>query len=171
MQKYCQNCGNPLPERAFFCPDCGAAASPQNQSEKEFDKFVSNKDPFIAAILSLLFPGLGQVYNGEFHKGLLVQIIFLVTFFGGGVSFLLIPIPLAVWVIGIYDAYTEADKMRKGQAQLKNPTLKEALIFVLWPFVLAFALTALIVLMAILIALFIVVAAMIFSIPFVMAVL
>ena len=33
--------------------------------------FVSRKDPFIAGALSFLITGLGQVYNGEYTKGLL----------------------------------------------------------------------------------------------------
>src|SRR3972149_8282103 len=34
-------------------------------------KVVSQKSPALACVLSLLVPGLGQVYNGEIIKGLL----------------------------------------------------------------------------------------------------
>jgi TM2 domain-containing membrane protein YozV/predicted RNA-binding Zn-ribbon protein involved in translation (DUF1610 family) len=179
MQKYCQNCGKLLPdEPASFCPNCGAAANRQEYKENkenkgkdgefgEFDKFVSNKDPFIASILSLLFPGLGQVYNGEFNKGLMIQIVFIMSIFGGSMFFLLFLVPLAVWVLSIYDAYNEADKMRKGQTELKNPTLRETLIFLLWPFVLAAILTVLVILLSIFIVLIVLIAVLVFTLPFV----
>ncbi len=58
----------------------------------------------MAAILSVLFPGLGQVYNGEIAKGVIfifIGIILLVTirFLVGIVLF---PI---FWFYNIYDAY------------------------------------------------------------------
>jgi len=170
MQNYCQNCGKPLPiEPVSFCPNCGAAINPQKErpspkSENEFDKIVSNKDPFIAAILSFIFPGLGQVYNGEFNKGLLIQISFFASFFFSGFfSLIIIPIPIILLVIGVYDAYTEADKMRKGLTELKNPTFKETLTFILWPFVMIGALAFL----AIMLIIFVIIAAALVSVPFV----
>jgi hypothetical protein len=50
------------------------------------------KSPRLAMVLSL-FPGMGQFYNGDFMKGLLI----LLTFW------LFIP-----WILGIFDAYFKA---------------------------------------------------------------
>jgi len=152
---------------ASFCPNCGTAVNQQKESsgaKDEFDKIVSNKDPFIAAILSFIFPGLGQVYNGEFNKGLLIQIAFLMTLLFGSWFFFVLPIPIILLAIGVYDAYTEADKMRKGLTELKNPTFKETLTFILWPFVLMGALLFLIILFIIIV----IIGAISISIPFAM---
>jgi len=51
-------------------------------------KVVSQKSPALACVLSLLVPGLGQVYNGEIIKGLLfatgvVAGTYLLVFSGG----------------------------------------------------------------------------------------
>ena len=163
MQNYCQNCGKLLPkEPASFCPNCGTAVNQQketSQTENEFEKILSSKDPFLAALLSFLFPGLGQVYNGQFNRGLLVQLIFLLSIICGSSLWIFILIPLAVWILGMYDAYNEADKMRKGAVQLKNPTVKEALVFILWPFLIIGMLAFLALIFAFFILIFIIFAA------------
>lgn len=55
----------------------------QNPQEKSQTIFPRN--PFIAALLSVLCPGLGQIYNGQFKKGIIfyVTITFVVLFVFG----------------------------------------------------------------------------------------
>lgn len=79
------------------------------------------KNPALAAILSFLIPGLGQIYNGEVVKGLIiigVQIIniLLATIVIG------IFTGLIVFVWAIYDAYKTAEKInaQAGQQALVN---------------------------------------------------
>lgn len=143
---YCRNCGKPMEESASCCPSCGAqnnskttqeSESFTDRVEKEAGGFMNKKEPFIAALLSFIFPGLGQVYNGEFKKGLFIQIAYLITWTAAFIFFLFAIIPIVILIYTIYDAYTEADKMRKGIEPIKNPSLKEVLIFLFWPFVLA----------------------------------
>jgi len=97
---------------------------------------VADREPATAAARSALFPGLGQVYNGEYEKGLVmffvgmallipaVQLVVawlspeqspsgLATFFGylglfGGI---------ALYVFGVYDAY------RGGQEGKDQPLI------------------------------------------------
>lgn len=38
-------------------------------------------EPLVASFLSLLFPGLGQLYSGQFHRGLLFQVTAIVSYF------------------------------------------------------------------------------------------
>ena len=68
------------------------------------------KDPRLAALLSALFTGLGQIYNGQPVKGIFFSVIQLV-------NFSLIPLgvglvtTLVFWAYAIYDAYRVADVM------------------------------------------------------------
>ena len=71
------------------------------------------KNAGLAAVLSFLIPGLGQIYNGEVGKGIVIFIIqvingFLMTVFIGFVTW---PI---VWIWSIYDAYTTAERINRG---------------------------------------------------------
>ncbi|MFA5271802.1 MAG: hypothetical protein WC412_05635 [Candidatus Omnitrophota bacterium] len=61
----------------------------------------------LAAILSFIIAGLGQVYNGQVWKGLL---IFLT-------SWLIFP-----WIVGIFDAYFTAKKINEGKIGFKKRT-------------------------------------------------
>lgn len=66
------------------------------------------KNPAVAAGLSLLFNGLGQAYNGQFVKGVLVLLGSLL-----GLFLLIVP-GVAVWLWGGYDAWATARRMNEG---------------------------------------------------------
>jgi TM2 domain-containing membrane protein YozV len=83
------------------------------------------KNPVLAAIASVFFAGLGQIYNGQNLKGFL---IFFGTIFG--VALLIVP-GVVIWLFGIYDAYVTAKKMRYG----KIPYEPANLLFVILYFV------------------------------------
>ncbi|NLA99604.1 MAG: hypothetical protein GX837_01340 [Methanomicrobiales archaeon] len=80
--------------------DTIAAAETSRQERK--------KSPVFAAGLSFLFNGLGQAYNGQFIRGVMVL---LGSFFG---LFLLIVPGVAIWAWGIYDAWATARQMNEG---------------------------------------------------------
>jgi TM2 domain-containing membrane protein YozV len=68
------------------------------------------KNPGLAAVASFFFSGLGQIYNGEIKKGLLlifVQVINVLLFFIL-IGFITYPI---TWAYGVYDAYKTAEKL------------------------------------------------------------
>lgn len=71
------------------------------------------KSPGIAAVLSFFITGLGQIYNGQILKGLVlmgIQIIngvLMVVIIG----FITYPI---VWIYGIYDGYKTAERLNAG---------------------------------------------------------
>lgn len=102
---FCRHCGVKLP--AFgagvgFCPPCGkrlGRSAGAAMGPTPIDRYAQTsefvKDPLLATVLSAVFPGGGQVYNGHFLKGLLV----LVT------SPFVIP-----WLIGIVDAFFSAKR-------------------------------------------------------------
>ncbi len=70
---------------------------------------VSRKEPALAAILSFVITGLGQIYAGKAGKGVALLIATIVSFF---LSFLIIPffIAIGLWIYGIIDAYNTAQK-------------------------------------------------------------
>jgi TM2 domain-containing membrane protein YozV len=80
--------------------DAIAAADLSRQERK--------KNPAFAAGLSFLFNGLGQAYNGQFMRGVLVL---FGSLFG---LFLLIVPGVAIWGWGVYDAYRTAKGMNEG---------------------------------------------------------
>ncbi|WP_052959079.1 hypothetical protein [Methanoculleus sediminis] len=85
------------------------------------------KNPVFAAGLSLLFPGLGQVYNGETGRGILV--LFLVL---AGLLVMFIPGAI-VWVFSIYDARATARRMNAGTVPFREMRFASVVLFmVVW---------------------------------------
>ncbi len=68
------------------------------------------KDPRLAALLSAVFTGLGQIYNGQRVKGIAFSVLQLVFFslIPLGAGMVLAP---AFWAFAVYDAYRVADVM------------------------------------------------------------
>jgi len=95
----CNHCGKSI------CADCQVVANGENYcktcvAEKLNKDKKQEHSPALAAILSFIVPGLGQVYNGQIGKAAL---IFLT-------GWLIIP-----WIIGIFDAYGVAKKICEGK--------------------------------------------------------
>ncbi len=63
-------------------------------------------NPILAAIISFIFPGIGQIYAGKLQKGIIMFVIFIIL---AAINLLGIPF---VWIISLiyaiyaaYDAY------------------------------------------------------------------
>ena len=136
---FCPNCGKEVQAGASFCPSCGkpilvqgapigvvppsavptspqqAIIQPQLQPQLQTQR-VQNKNEGLAAVLSFLFTGLGQIYNGQIAKGILFVVVGIVF---AGLIFVLIGIILypIFWIYNIYDAYATAKKINAGQIQ------------------------------------------------------
>ena len=95
-QSICSDCQVQL-KGENYCKDCSLVKA--GQAKK------ANHSVALAAILSFLIPGLGQIYNGQVRKGFLI-------FF---TAWLVIP-----WVIGIIDAYSVAKKISQGTLEAKS---------------------------------------------------
>lgn len=70
-------------------------------------------NPILAAILSIVIPGLGQFYDGHFLRGVGVAVIFWLLAGGSVATLFVIPFVLPVvtgvfWLWNIYDAYSLA---------------------------------------------------------------
>lgn len=103
--KFCSNCGEKIDIDAEICPKCGVRVKAPT---------VGEKNPVLAAILSFLIVGLGQIYNGQIGKGIMLIIGYVISFAlcFVYVGFILLPI---LWIYGIYDAYNTAKKINAGE--------------------------------------------------------
>lgn len=140
--KYCPQCGHALAnENAKFCDECGAnigpgpaapvggpAPAPGSQPNVVTEE---DKSPVIAALCSLIIPGLGQVYDGKTERGFAV-------FFGTIIGLFLFILPgVIVWLFGIYDAYTLAQQMNNKEIPFAPTNTTHLLIFIIVAIVVA----------------------------------
>lgn len=71
--KFCFKCGESL---VITTPvDEGVRRSPLTNK-----RYAQNKNPVLAAVLSFLVIGLGQIYNGDFLKGVIMFVIAVALF-------------------------------------------------------------------------------------------
>ena len=119
-EQFCVNCGAKIYVGAEICPKCGAR---QPLMERESPK----KNPGLAAVLSVFFTGLGQIYNGQFLKALIFFIIYYSIIAIAFASDLATPelapsgiilgaiFAVPVWIWGIIDAYRSAEEINAGK--------------------------------------------------------
>lgn len=100
--KFCAHCGAEIDTEATTCPNCGIL-----QTGMPHQTPIKNEG--LAAVLSFLFTGLGQIYNGEIGKAVLFLIVqFLNVILMFGTFFLWTPVYLAIWLYSVWDAYNTA---------------------------------------------------------------
>ncbi|HLJ56646.1 MAG TPA: FHA domain-containing protein [Chthonomonadaceae bacterium] len=141
----CGGCGAPAPGPSSLCDRCAAAmaaqpvyenvAAPQGMVQGSpvvyrpaapAEPYPSTlpparppafyKNPAIAVLLSFFWTGLGQCYNGEVGKGLMlivVRIIMIPFLFIPFVNFLVIAGSLFLWGWGMYDAHGSAERINR----------------------------------------------------------
>ncbi|MCL2862907.1 MAG: hypothetical protein FWE54_02285 [Methanimicrococcus sp.] len=145
---FCSNCGNPAADPdTKVCTNCGkplymaqtdsaSYENDQNAAENETpnSQYIvqDEKSPFLAIILSFLWVGLGQLYNGRFWKGIIFNV-------GSTIGMVLIFPGLAIWIYSCWDAYKEAEKMNRGEIPFTEPTLLEILVFIFFWVIILFA--------------------------------
>jgi TM2 domain-containing membrane protein YozV len=99
-------------------------------------KAVPQKEPALALLLSLvgglvsgLLIGLGQIYNGQVKKGIILCIAHVVIWAVIIVAYILLALtvvgaicclpifafPFLLWLYAMYDAYVTADRINKGE--------------------------------------------------------
>ena len=120
----CPNCGKNTPE-GKFCESCGAsvqttqtfqqpvAQQPVYAAQQPAAAMMQKKSAGVAVILSFFLPGLGQIYNGQIGKGIILIILSVVFWL---LSSIVIGIPLYIilWIYGMYNAYSTANKINAG---------------------------------------------------------
>ncbi len=122
--KYCSNCGALIDERAEICPKCGVRVS--GPPAARIPIIPEKKNVALAVVLSLLIPGLGQIYCGKVARGvgILVLNILVISIFSFAVASnpnSSDPVfPFLWWILAyiwnLYDANKLAGKINRGEA-------------------------------------------------------
>ena len=121
--KLCAHCGGQNRDEAQFCGHCGQPFAASTPIQKGFvERNVERaSNPGLSTLLSFLWPGLGQLYNGQVFKGAAFVIIQCVLWPGSFVlsnaitgNLFLGPLlffspPTAFWIYGMIDAKRVAE--------------------------------------------------------------
>lgn len=114
--KFCRNCGYELTGDYKFCPECGYDLSGKvtaNQSSVPSAN-SGEKSLVLAVILSVIFPGLGQIYLGLNQKGILFIVGYIISAI---LIFLLIGFILVfvVWIWALVDVVQSTNAINNGE--------------------------------------------------------
>lgn len=102
---YCKECGTEITEKGEVCQNCGETLNN-----------TKSKSTTTAAVLSMIWPGLGQVYNGQIVKGVGFWIVCLI-------GWMISPVlGIIVWACGLWDAYGVAKGTQSGITEEKKDT-------------------------------------------------
>jgi len=71
------------------------------------------KSPGVAAVLSFFICGLGQIYNGQIFKGVLMIIVYAISAFLIFAFIGLFTTPI-LWIWGMIEAYRTAERLNTG---------------------------------------------------------
>ena len=142
---YCTKCGTEIPDNSEYCSKCGNPTSPnaaQNNGYAGAPPYTYQyqrplKSAGLAAILSFLFTGLGQVYAGRIARGIgfivcgvvIVSVLSLMMFLFAGASYGAVWVlfiaasigSLVIWIFNIFDAYSLANEYNDVLQQTGNP--------------------------------------------------
>ena len=103
--KFCSNCGSQIDVKAEICPKCGVRQSSSISSEKNV---------WIAVLLSLLIVGLGHFYLELPKKGALFLIMTIISWVLIAAVIGIVLYPLVI-IYGIYDVYRSAIALSEGK--------------------------------------------------------
>ena len=131
----CKNCGATLPyniddwprDILKICPACGFSLKRSSRwGSRKGSLRSERKNPVLAAVLSLVWPGLGQAYNGQYTKGVLIVIAELA-------GFLYTPailVSIAAILLGMADAYRSSKNMNIGNIPYKETKPLNLVIYI-----------------------------------------
>ena len=98
-------------------------AQPAPPPHEHAVQVARRRAPGLAAVLSVILPGFGNIYNGLFQRGLATFATAFGLFFiavnsqQGPILALLVPSMAFVWLFGIFDAYRQATLINYGLTQ------------------------------------------------------
>jgi TM2 domain-containing membrane protein YozV len=121
-EAYCRNCAAVISDAAEICPDCGVRQRPppENSTDRVIENLLEGRNPFAAALASVVLPGLGQAYNREIGKAMFFFVSFLLAVLSLTIliGFVLVP---GIWLYSIYDAFVIAQRRADEHNQERGP--------------------------------------------------
>ena len=113
-EDYCPSCGYKLNSNIKSNDNTPSKTDAEAQVCTTCIEGVYPKNPILSLALSLIFPGMGQFYNYQINKGVIFVIAFIISIL---LCFILIGIPLVlvIWLYSMYDAFTSARAMNRGE--------------------------------------------------------
>jgi TM2 domain-containing membrane protein YozV len=103
-----------------YCKRCSAELASRFSSASR-SGYPQQKNSGIAVVLSFFWMGLGQLYNGQIGKGVLLMILEIVILFFGFltlivlIGFFILFAGFILWVWNLYDAYNTAERINRGE--------------------------------------------------------
>lgn len=121
---FCPKCGSQVDAAQGFCSKCGTriassqamVSAPGVAPGPQVVMIKAQKNPGVAAVLSFFWSGLGQIYNGEIGKGILLLIVYIVSCLLIWVVIGIITTPI-LWIYGMVDAYKTAERLNAEGAR------------------------------------------------------
>jgi TM2 domain-containing membrane protein YozV len=113
--KFCPYCGTQIDYKYTTCPSCGKPQPPIDGIASLHA--VAKKNALLAAILSLLITGAGQIYLGRVWRGVayLVAVLLLGILFDGILTIdELMIVGVVFSIISAWDAYRIANEINKS---------------------------------------------------------
>src|SRR6266852_7684659 len=113
-EQFCPGCGlkNPAPQSTSMVASAGTGVAPAQIPAQQII-VVAEKSPGLAAVLSFFWAGLGQIYNGEISKGIILLVCYAVSCVLMAVVIGFVTTPI-LWIYGMIDAYKTAEKFNAG---------------------------------------------------------
>lgn len=114
-RKFCYSCGHQIAGNLKYCPNCGAnLESGGSNSNVAIVDSSQQKNVVLAIILSVIFPGLGQIYlrldkkGAYFIIGYVISAILILFLIG----FLLC---LVIWIWALVDTIQSVNAINNGE--------------------------------------------------------
>ncbi|MEN6442567.1 MAG: hypothetical protein ABFC71_02290 [Methanoregula sp.] len=119
IERQCPFCGATVTSSDYFCRSCHKLFPEKDQlcapgTEKPPEMVVvSFRNPVVSGLFSFLGLGLGQYYNGDTLKGIVITAAFLLVSFGlPGYAYVRV-LFFGIWCAGILDAMISAFRINR----------------------------------------------------------
>jgi len=106
----CCYCDEVVNQEAMKCRHCGEFLDEELRQARLEESGLSTKSAFcrgLAAVLSTVWPGLGQIFQGRLGTGFMSMIVlFLLVMLMLKTTTLFLPVVAIAYILIVYDAYT-----------------------------------------------------------------
>lgn len=112
--KYCPYCGSQIEKKYSVCPNCGKSQPDIQGTERP--RIPRRKNPMVAAFLSLIITGAGQIYLGKIARGVVyLGVVLLISITLEGILTFeeMMLLGIATSIISAWDAYSLAKEMNE----------------------------------------------------------